>query len=262
MKIPVAIVGGLLLVSSAHAASRLDGVWKADPKATKYDDRPEFLLLKDGIYECRACTPPIRLPADGQPHPTPDRDYADAMSVTVVDDRTMRVASYKDGKMYAEFTRTLSADGNVMTTVARSSNNPTGEWKTSTSQLKRVGPAPAGAYAQSGYWSPVITAASTPANGGIVITLKVGTDRITFSDNDNASYTAVFGGPAVAVVGDASGGTVTVRRLSKTSFEERDFIKGKPSAINTFTLTNATTLTIVSRNLRSGYTDTFVLRKQ
>jgi len=261
MRLLVSIIAGLLLATSAAAANRLDGVWKADPKATKYDARPEFLLLKDGVYECQACTPPIRLPADGKPHPTPDRDYADAMSVTVIDARTMRVASFKDGKMYAEFTRTLSDDGNTMTTVSRSSNNPTGEWKTSTSQLRRVGPAPAGSYAQSGYWLPVVSAQSRPADGGIVITLKVSPDGVTLRANDGSSYTAMFGGPAVTIDGDP-GATVAVRRLSKTSFVEENFVKGRATGVNTFTLVGSKTMTIASRNVRSGYTDTFVLRRQ
>jgi len=262
MKFLAFLFAGLFLAVPASAASKLDGTWKADIKATKFDERPEFLLLKDGIYECLACTPPIRLPADGKPHPTPDRDYADAMSVTVVDDRTMRVASFKAGKMYAEFTRTLSDDGNTMTTVMRSSNNATGEWKTSTSQLRRVGPAPAGAYAQSGYWSPVITEATKPAGEGIVITLRLRANSLEMRDNEGATYVAPFGGAAVPVAGDAAGGMVSIRRLSPVSFEETNYMKGKVTAINTYALTDPMTLTIASRNVRSGYTDTYVLRRQ
>ncbi|TPG42602.1 hypothetical protein EAH79_01615 [Sphingomonas koreensis] len=262
MTILAFFLAGLFIANPASAASKLDGTWKADIKATKFDERPEFLLLKDGIYECLACTPPIRLPADGKPHPTPDRDYADAMSVTVVDDRTMRVASLKADKMYAEYTRTLSDDGNIMTTVMRSSNNATGEWKTSTSQLRRVGPAPAGAYAQSGYWSPVVTEATKPAGDGIVITLRVRESSLELRDNEGATYIAPFSGSSVPVIGDASGGTVAIRSLSPVSFEETNYIKGKVTAINTYILTDPMTLTISSRNVRSGYTDTYVLRRQ
>ena len=98
MRSMAALVLSSFVASSAVAASPFDATWKADLSATKFDQRPEFLLLKDGGYECRACTPPIRIPSDGQPHATPGRDYADAMSATVVDERTMIVASLKAGK--------------------------------------------------------------------------------------------------------------------------------------------------------------------
>lgn len=258
MRLIAAIFFTGLGASSAVAGSPFDATWRADLSATKFDQRPEFLLLKDGIYECRACTPPISIAADGQPHSAPGRDYADAMSATVVDERTMIVASYKAGRKYAEFTRTLSADGNLMTTVARSSNNPAGEWKTSTSQLKRVGPAPAGSHAQSGYWSPV--AAQT--GGQISFTLKLKGQTMSMRDSDGSSYVAQFGGAPAPIADDSSGGMVALRRLSKTSFEETNFVRGRKIAVNVYAITHRDTLTITSRNLRSGYTDTYVLHRQ
>jgi hypothetical protein len=241
----------------AAAASPLDGTWKADPLATRFDQRPEFLLLKDGIYECRACTPPLRIPADGQPHATPGRDYADAMSARVLDDRTMQVASYKAGRKYAEFTRTLSSDGNLMTTINRTAPDGAGEWTTRTSQLRRVGPGPAGSFAQSGYWLPVA------ANGGpeLRFQLKVSGRTLSMQDSDGSGYTAVFGGGAVPVVGDRDGAMVSVRLLGPSSFEETNFVRGKMTGVNVYRVRKRT-LTIESRNVRSGFTDTYVLRKQ
>lgn len=245
------------LSATPLSASPFDATWKADLTATKFDVRPEFLLLKNGIYECNACTPPVRIPADGQPHATPGRDFADAMSATVIDDRVMRVTSFKDGKKFSEFTRTLSVDGNVMTTVMHNLNVATGEWKTSTTQLRRVGPAPAGTYAQSGYWSPIA------AGGGqqIILTLKLSHGRLSMRDADNSSYVARFDGTRVPISGDANA-TVSLRRLGKRSFQETNFVRGKMTAINTYTLVGANTLTIDSHNVRSGFTDRYVLMKQ
>lgn len=254
-----ALFTGLLLAlaSPALSASPFDGVWKADLAATKADPKSEFLLLKDGSYTCSACTPELRLAADGRAHPTPGRDRADAMSATILDDRTMRVASFKDGKKFAEFTRTLAPDGQIMTTVWQSQDAVTGRWKSTTSRMRRVGPAPPGSFAQSGYWVPIVESTGRE----IVLTLRISQGRLTMRDNDDAHYTAAFDSKPVAITGDP-GATAALRWLDRRSFEESNTVRGRPTAINIYRLVDAKTLSIASRNVRSGYTDTYILRKQ
>lgn len=247
--------------SHVATASPFDGTWRADPSATKFDSRPEYLLLRDGLYHCFACTPPVHIRADGQPHATPGRDYVDAMSATIVDERTMKVAQFKKGRMVSEFTRTLSADGNLMTTVIRTSIGDKGGAKFRTSRLKRVGPAPAGSYAQSGSWSPVVPKANASADDGLVIRLKSSGDQLTFQSGDAETYTARFGGTKVAVANDPSGSVVSVRRTADNAFEEATYRSGKLSTVDTYTLSSPMTLTVVSRDVRGGYTDTFVFHR-
>ena len=50
------------------AQSIFDGTWKIDVSTAKLPDKPDDFLLKDGMYDCKTCVPPVRVKADGQDH--------------------------------------------------------------------------------------------------------------------------------------------------------------------------------------------------
>jgi hypothetical protein len=70
-------------------ASLFDGTWKVDLKSEKYISKPIEILLKDGEYSCRSCTPPYTIKADGKDHKVSVSPYFDTENITIVDQRTL-----------------------------------------------------------------------------------------------------------------------------------------------------------------------------
>ena len=257
------VAGSLLTLSApAFAASPWDGTWKADLKAAQYDPKPDIWTLKGGVYDCATCTPALKIAADGKVHPVTGRDYADAMSVTIVNPSTVKVASYKKGAIYAETERTVSADGKTLTTNWRNSLNPTGEWKSGTMMMTRTGPAAAGAHAFSGKWVPIVSDATRVPEENLTVTTRVDGDIYTMKAGSGESYTARFGGPKVAIVGDKTGAMVAIRRVSDTELEQTFYVKDKAVSVDTITMTDPQTVVVNSHDLRAGFNDKTTLRKQ
>jgi len=259
-----AALGGCLLAIAAPAiaASPFDGTWRVDITSATYDQKPDIMVLKDGVFDCQTCTPPYKLTADGKIHTVTGRDYADAMMVAVVDPNTVKSASYKGGKMYSEQTRVVSPDGAMMTVNWRSNYNAQGQWHSGTNTLKRTGPAPDGAHAISGNWVPEVTEATKLDPNAGVFTLALTSSTVTYKSSTGEHYTARIGGPAVKMIGDQAGSTVSVRRISDTVFEETNYVKGKATSINTITLVDPSTLKMSTNDLRAGFVDEIVARKQ
>ncbi len=56
----------LLVPVLAWAQSPFDGTWKVDLSKAKLPKKPDVFLLQNGMYECKTCTPPVNVKADGQ----------------------------------------------------------------------------------------------------------------------------------------------------------------------------------------------------
>lgn len=260
----LAAIGSLTLAfaTPALAASPWDGTWKMDLKAATYDTKPDVWTLKDGVYDCPTCSPALTVPADGKVHAVKGRDYADAMSVTIVDASTVKTASYKGGKVYGEMVRQLSADGNMLTSNWRNSLNPKNEWQSGTNFAKRAGPAPAGAHAVSGSWTPVVTDATKAPENNLTATLAADDKTFAFNLANGEYYKAAFGGPPVPMVGDKVGTMIAVKRISDTVIEETSYRGGKVISVSTMTMIDPVTIDMASTDVRAGFTDHFILRKQ
>lgn len=259
---PISISVAMIAATPALAASPFDGTWRADPKATKFDPKPDMRVIKDGVYTCSTCTPALTVAADGKINPVAGRDYADAMQVTVVDDRTVKMASFKKGQMYSEQTMTLSPDNAMVTMNWRNNNNPQNKWLSGSGSAKRTGPAPAGAHALSGAWVPVVSDADKIPEEQMVATMSVVGKTYKWSTPLGSSFTGTLGGAAVPIVGNKAGVMVAVKRLSPNSLEATYSLKGTPIAVDTMTVTDPKTMTIAGKDLRAGFVDTTVLRKQ
>src|SRR5208283_1442096 len=105
----------LLVPVLGWAQSPFDGTWKVDLSKSKFPTKPDELLLKDGMFECKTCKPEVKIKADGQFQPVSGHPYYDKMMVKVVDDKHVESATTKDGKDMAKESRTVSDDGNTMT---------------------------------------------------------------------------------------------------------------------------------------------------
>jgi len=134
------------------AATGIDGTWKADLASVKFEQKPDEWTLKDGVYSCSTClpTPYTNFAADGAFHPVADRASFDSMSVSVVDDKSVKFSRRKGDKDTGNNTLTMSADGKTATNSWVDLNNANGKQTTGSATLNRVGEAPAGAHAISG----------------------------------------------------------------------------------------------------------------
>src|SRR5215831_12701258 len=98
----------------AMAQSAFDGTWKFDLSTAKFPQKPDEYLLKDGIYHCKTCAPPVEVKADGQDQKVSGHPYYDTMSIKVVDDRTIEETDKKNGKPVTTAKTWVSADGNTL----------------------------------------------------------------------------------------------------------------------------------------------------
>jgi hypothetical protein len=185
----------------------LNGTWKTDPASIKFEQKPDEILLQDGTYKCSTCIPPLTVAADGQFHDVTGRPYADSIAITVVDDKSVEWKSRKGGRDVFNATMSVSADGNTLTRKFKDSTTPNAPAVEGTSTATRAGPAPAGAHAISGQWTP--DRVNEYSDEGLNVTFKIEGNKVT-STYQGQTYVAELGGPAVPVEGDIGGTTVTV----------------------------------------------------
>jgi hypothetical protein len=236
--------------SEAEAADlgSLNGVWEADLASVKFEGKPDEFLLQGGTYKCNTCIPPLTAAADGQFHPVADRPYYDSMSVKAVDDRTVEFRRRKGDREVGNNTLQVSADGNTLTNKFHDATTPGSEFD-GTTTLRRAGPAPAGAHAVSGQWTPDKVGNYTPE--ALRLSYQVDGNKVT-SSVQGQTYAAEIGGPAVAVQNDPGGTTVAVVREG-AGLKETYTRDGKQVAIVTVVPNSeGTSVTITSSDPRDG----------
>ena len=236
--------------SEAEAADlgSLNGVWEADLASVKFEGKPDEFLLQGGTYKCNTCIPPLTAAADGQFHPVADRPYYDSMSVKTVDDRTVEFRRRKGDREVGNNTLQVSADGNTLTNKFHDATTPGSEFD-GTTTLRRAGPAPAGAHAVSGQWTPDKVGNYTPE--ALRLSYQVDGNKVT-SSVQGQTYAAEIGGPAVAVQNDPGGTTVAVVREG-AGLKETYTRDGKQVAIVTVVPNSeGTSVTITSSDPRDG----------
>jgi hypothetical protein len=248
----------LLAATSALAQSPFNGTWKMDPSKAKWTDKPSEGVLAAGMYECVTCTPAYKIKADGTYQRRPGGGV-DETSVQIVSDRAVKFASRKSGTLVGESLVTVSADGNTRT-VDAAEYAPNGIVTRFSSTHRRVGAAPAGAHVSSGKW--LMDRINSASDEQMLITFKVDGDKVNMSTPDGYSYAAQFGGAAVPVGGDRYGGTVQLRKLSDTSFEEINLREGKVRSVSTITRTPAGRLHLKAENKLNGVVEEFELAPQ
>jgi hypothetical protein len=192
---------------AAGDLTALDGTWKTDKASVKFEGKPDDILLQAGTYKCSTCIPPLEVAADGQFHDVAGRAYSDSMSVKAVDDKTVEMKSRKGGRDTFLATMIVSADGNTLTRKFKDSSTPNAAAVEGASTSMRAGPAPAGAHAVSGQWNP--NQVNEYSEDALNATYAIDGKKVTWS-GQGQTYTAEIGGPAVPVMGDIGGSTVTV----------------------------------------------------
>jgi hypothetical protein len=238
----------------------LDGTWKVDVASAKFPDKPEQILLKDGRYSCPTCVPPVDVKSDGTDQAATGSKYRDTLAVKVVDDQTVQFSSKKDGKVVAESTRKLSADGSTATEEFKS-YPPAGQPVTGKITSQRVEKGPAGSHAISGSWRA--TKAAEFSDSGLTVTFKSSADGLSMSSPTGESYDAKFDGKDYPVKGDRGGSMVSLKKIDDRTVEETTKRDGKVVGVARLAVAgDGKTLNFTYDDKERGTTMTYQAKKQ
>lgn len=194
------------------AATGIDGTWVADLASVKFEETPDEFTLKDGAYSCPTClpTPYTNFAADGAFHPVADRPSFDSLSISVIDDKSVKFTRRKGDKEVGSNTLTVSADGKSATNSWVDLNNANGQQTTGNATLKRVGDAPAGAHAISGKWTIDKPGEISPE--ALTASYKVDGDVLSAEFGTGEKFAAKLDGTPTKVEGDAASAIVSAKR--------------------------------------------------
>ncbi|MBB5341315.1 hypothetical protein [Tunturiibacter gelidoferens] len=236
-KLSFVLVFAALLTPMLAAQSAFDGTWKIDMNTADFPKKPDVFLLQNGTYECKTCTPPYSIKADGTDQPVTGHPYYDSVAIKVVSDHEIEETDKKDGKVVTTSTATVSPDGSTMRfTFSDSSNTNGGPAVTGKGEATLVAKGPAGSNAISGSWRT--TKIEGLSDNATVWTYKVSGDEITMTTLTGQTYTAKLNGVDVPMKGDPGVTSVSVKMLGKDTLEETDKRDGKVIGVFKMTVAN------------------------
>jgi hypothetical protein len=254
----VAVLG---LAVSLWAASPFDGTWKIDLNKVQLPDKPQTMMIQNGMYQCSTCDPKINIKADGTDQPIAGSKTADTVSVKVVDDKTVEVIDKKGGKVLSSSKATVSADGKMFT--VESINYPEGKQPVTVKEtFIRVAAGPAGSHAFSGSWK--IHKVNIGPENTLTITYKSSSNGLMMSvPAFGITYDANFDGKDYPIKGDPSATTVSLTKVNDRSFDETTKSDGKIVSVNHVTVSaDGKTMSVKSASKVQGTTATFTAIKQ
>jgi hypothetical protein len=218
--IAAALASAAFLPAQAMADSPFDGTWKADMSSVKMPTKPDIYVLKDGMYDCKTCTPPYSIKADGSDQPVTGHPYFDTVAIKVVDDHTIQETDKKNGKTVATSSVTVTPDGKTASFEFTDSSNTNAAPVTGKGTQQQVAKGPAGSHAISGSW--VTTAFANLSDNGTTLTYKTDGDMLTMTDLTGQSFTAKMDGTEAPYKGDPGITTVSVKAIGKHTILETD----------------------------------------
>ena len=236
--------------ASGSSSTGIDGTWKADVTTAKWDQKPDQYLVRGGTFDCKSCTPPWTVPADGAFHPVSGHPYFDEASIKVVDDKTIKQETKLKGRDTGGATMTVSADGNNLGIDFKDMTIANGPPSTGHVDEMRVAAGPSGAHAISGSWKPSKAQNINPES--LTITFKTDPDMLHMTSPGGTSYDAKLDGTDTPIKGDPAGTTASVKKLSASSFQETDKRAGKTVYVITFSVGPDGKLNASSENKLDG----------
>ncbi|MFZ0311829.1 MAG: hypothetical protein WAL85_03895 [Candidatus Korobacteraceae bacterium] len=247
-----------LLPLMALGQSPFDGTWKTNMAASKLSTKPYVFSVNNGMYDCETCVPKINVKADGKDQAVTGQTY-DTVAVQVVDANSIHTVIKKAGKPVNDATRTLSADGKMLT-VAGTTYPADGSqpYKFETKYV-RVAKGPVGSNATSGSWR---IQSISEDSAGLTNTYKVSGDEVSMSTPTGESWTAKFGGPEQPVKGLYGNYTVSVKKLGERQMEVTMKRDGKVNSVNKISVSADGKMTEVVDNKLTGRTSTYIDEKQ
>jgi hypothetical protein len=256
MKILLTIA--LLIPAAAIAASPFDGTWKTQLDSIKFSSKPEVYELKQGIYKCSSCAPPVSIKADGTDQKVTGHSYYDTASVRVIDARTVEFAGKLSGRVTTSYSLSASDDGAALTAVFKDMSGT--DVVTGTQILKRVAAGAPGSHAISGSWKA--EKVSNFSDVGATVTYKMTGDGLQMSWNGQ-SYDAKFDGKQYLTANDPGKTWVSLKRISNNTIEETDTRDGHAVEVYKMTVSaDGKTMAVVDKDIRRGTTTRYEMLKQ
>jgi hypothetical protein len=228
-------LSGLVLLAACAATfaqSPFDGTWRPDPQRAGPDEKPDEYSLSQRTYECRSCIPPYKVPADGRDHPVGGNPRYDAVSVQVIDGRTVARIAKKQGQTIAETRATVSADGNSLVETQRVFGMGPVPIEL-TSRSTRIGQRQSTATSISGSWRRVETDLT---NHDEDTTFKVDDQTLSMTDRMGRSFQAKLDGTKAPYKGSPEFNSVAVKLVGAQTLEESDIKDGTVVKICTWTV--------------------------
>src|SRR5215467_4032373 len=204
----------LFLALPARAQSPFDGTWRIDQASLDVPQAPAKFLLVKGAFECRGCLGDVSVKADGRSHKIPDSAYWNAATVRIINRRSVRITTDKDGKIFHTETDTLSPDGNDLTQFVKDTTEA--EAVTTTVQFHRIEKAPPGAHPISGSWRAYKVEKSP---NSLIISYKCTKEGSSAETPLGEKYQAKFDGEFVPVEDDPGQTMVAVKRIDERTVE-------------------------------------------
>jgi hypothetical protein len=220
----------LLLAPLAAFAGPFDGTWVGDVATATTEGKPDSYLLQNGEFTCSACTPEVKIPADGKSHKVSGHSYYDEMTATVASPQRLKLLTTLAGKKSYERTMTVSADGKVLTDdfVTYQGSKPAAAKFVYT----RVKAGPAGAHVISGSWQQD-NKNSSMSNDLVTVTYQETADGMKMSTPTGQSYDGKFGGKEFLTAGDPGKTMISLERLGERKIRETDKRNGKVTDVIT-----------------------------
>lgn len=245
--------------ASSYAESPFDGTWLVNMDQSKLSPKPFVFSLNHGMYDCFICSPKIHVKADGKDQVVTGQAF-DTVSVREVDLKSIAITTKKGGKTVADWTRTLSDDGNTLTMKVINHSENSDRTVSTEATYTRVGKGPAGAHATSGAWR--INKFKVDENGRTV-TYKSSGDELNMSDPSGDSYTARLNGKDYPVKGGYYSNFVSLKRVDDRTIEQTEKRDGKIVGVSKMTVSpDGKTMTTVYTNKLTSETSTVVAEKQ
>lgn len=246
----------------AAAQHPINGTWKSAPSDVTLATRPDVFQVVDGVYSCSSCQPSAyKVPADGKFHRVEGRPYWSDVAVDASQPDRLAFRFRRGEQVIGENVATLSTDGDTLTRVNRSSDNPQGVPVERTAVFTRIAPAAAGAHRASGGWRAAKLAQTTDA--ALTTTYQVDGRTVRSTTPLGDDYEARIGGPAVPIKGDPSGLMVRVTQPGPRMLEETYIRKGETQGVTRLTVSaDGRTATFRTTNARTGAVTTGTATKQ
>jgi hypothetical protein len=225
--------GALFVPALASGQSALNGTWKIDMNKVDFPKKPDVFVLENGMYDCKTCTPPYKIKADGTDQAVSGHPYYDTVAIKVVNDHSIEETDKKNGNVVGTSTSTVSSDGNtLMFTFSDSSNTNGGPPVTGKGEATRVAKGSAGSNAISGSWRT--SKIEGLSDNATVWTYKIDGNEITMTNPTGQTYTAKLDGTDAPMKGDPGVTSVSVRLIGKDGLEETDKRDGKVIGVYKF----------------------------
>jgi hypothetical protein len=240
------------------AQSAFDGHWKIDATATHQSGDRFSILLEDGTFTCRWCSPVWSVPADGEFHVVKDQPQYDEVAVQIIEPSAAVFTRRKNGRTIYQAVDTVSHDGALLS-FAYMEIGDTGKVETGTGLWRRVSPQPEGSHPVSGEWRELQVKATSEDEATFTIASTGDTMRISLAPGE--TVVAKINGPAEPVMGDTRGTSASLRLMEEKRLVQTEYRNGEIVSVTRFTLLDTETMELVVEYARSKSTSHYRARK-